>query len=71
MKNILTLLKDIESDKKNRNVMPCHSIINDVIDKALLKGYTKEEVIECVKKLEDKKVVKTGRTINDKFIKLI
>lgn len=61
---MLEIISAIEADKATRHIWPTHALVNEVITQY---AAGREEL----KALEKNGQIKTGRTINDRYITII
>ena len=61
---VLEIISAIEADKTARHIWPTHALVNEVITQY---AAGREEL----KALEKNGQIKTGRTINDRYITII
>ena len=61
---VLEIISAIEADKATRHIWPTHALVNEVITQY---AAGREEL----KALEKNGQIKTGRTINDRYITII
>lgn len=66
--NLLEIISTIQADKINRKVIPDHALYYEIIEIAKEKGYSKQEVIDELNRLEISEKIKVGRTINQQYI---
>ena len=68
LKNII--LKII-ADKKARNIEPTHALFKDVFDRATIEGIAADEIKDGLNELFVAGEIEVGRTINDKWIRVL
>lgn len=68
---ILDIISEIQSEKKDKNIYPDHTLDKEVKDRMLGMGYSSELVYKEINRLEYNKLIKTGETINYRFIKRV
>ena len=68
LKNII--LKII-ADKKARNIEPTHALFKDVFDRATIEGIAADEIKKGLNELYLAGEIEVGRTINDKWIRVL
>lgn len=69
----LEIINLIESDKKERKIVPSHAIMSEVISKAVehFPISAKDIVTAEIKELVTNGIILIGDTINDKYIKIV
>ena len=69
------MLKDIIlkviADKKQRNVEPTHALFKEVFDRATIEGIASDEIRNGLNELFIAGEIEVGRTINDKWIRVL
>ena len=65
------IISEITADKKKRNIEPTHAILKEVYSMAKSKGLSVEDVKNGLNELYVSGEIEVGRTINDKWIKII
>ena len=68
LKNIIS---EITEDKKSRNIEPTHALFKEVYSIAKSKGLSIEDVRNGLNKLYLAGEIEVGRTINDKYIRIL
>ena len=68
LKNIIL---EITAEKKKRNIEPTHALFKDVFDRATIKGIAADEVRNGLNELYIAGEIEVGRTINNKYIKIL
>jgi hypothetical protein len=68
LKNIIL---EITADKKSRNIEPTHAIYKEVYSIAISKGLSVAEVRNGLNELYLAGEIEVGRTINDKYIRIL
>lgn len=66
---IQSIIRSIVTDRKRRNVKPCHALLSEVLAKAKEHGMGKEEVMDALKELRRGGMIEAGHTLNDIWIK--
>lgn len=67
-RTISDIIQQIESDKKERKIVPSFAIYIDVINEAIKEGYQLWQVNAELRKLKNSNQILTGRTINSTYI---
>ena len=69
------MLKDIIlkviADKKQRNIEPAHALFKEVFDRATIEGIAADEIRKGLNELFIAGEIEVGRTINDKWIRVL
>ena len=65
------IILEITADKKKRSIEPTHAILKEVYSIAKSKGLSIEEVKNGLNELYVAGEIEVGRTINDKWIKIL
>ena len=68
---IFKIINQISSEKKARNIEPTHALFKDVFDRATIEGMAADEVRKGLNELFIAGEIEVGRTINDKWIKIL
>lgn len=68
LKNIIL---EITADKKSRNIEPTHATFKEVYSIAISKGLSVTDVRNGLNKLYLAGEIEVGRTINDKYIRIL
>ena len=68
LKNIIL---EITEEKKKRNIEPTHAMFKDVYSIAKSKGLSLEDVKNGLNELYIAGEIEVGRTINDKYIRIL
>ena len=68
LKNIIL---EITADKKKRNIEPTHALFKEVYDIAKSKGLSVADVKNGLNELFITGDIEVGRTINDKYIRIL
>ena len=68
---LLTIIKQISTEKKSRNIEPTHAILKEVYSIAKSKGFSVEDVKNGLDELFIAGEIEVGRTINDKYIRIL
>ena len=68
LKNIIL---EITADKKARNIEPTHAMFKEVYSKAISKGLSVSDIRNGLNKLYLAGEIEVGRTINDKYIRVL
>ena len=61
----------IIADKKARNIEPTHALFKDVFDRATFEGIATDEIKKGFNELYLAGEIEVGRTINDKWIRVL
>ena len=68
LKNIIL---EITAEKKKRNIEPTHALFKEVYSIAKSKGFSVEDVKNGLDELFIAGEIEVGRTINDKYIRIL
>ena len=68
---LYNIILEITEDKKKRNIEPTHDILKEVYSIAKSKGLSIEDVKNGLNELYLAGEIEVGRTINDKWIKIL
>ena len=68
LKNIIL---EITADKKARNIEPTHALFKEIYSIAKSKGLSVEDVRNGLNELFVAGEIEVGRTINDKYIRIL
>jgi hypothetical protein len=68
LKNIIL---EITADKKSRNIEPTHATYKEVYSIAISKGFSVADVRNGLNELYLAGEIEVGRTINDKYIRIL
>nr|DAE47107.1 MAG TPA: hypothetical protein [Caudoviricetes sp.] len=69
--SILEIIKQIEEDKISRKIVPSHAVLTEVLRETNKQGIDREIVLSELNNLWKLKKIKTGPTINDKYIQTV
>ena len=67
---LLTIIKQISTEKEARNIEPTHALFKDVFDRATIEGIAADDIRNGLNELFIAGEIEVGRTINDKYIKI-
>ena len=65
------IILEITADKKSRNIEPAHATYKEVYSIAISKGLSVEDVKNGLNELYLAGEIEVGRTINDKYIRIL
>ena len=68
---ILKIINQISTEKKASNIEPTHALFKDVFDRATIEGMAADEIRKGLNELYINGEIEVGRTINDKWIKIL
>ena len=68
LKNIIL---EIIAEKKARNIEPTHALFKEVFDRATIEGIAADEIRKGLNELFMAGEIEVGRTINDKYIRVL
>ena len=68
---IFKIINQISTEKKARNIEPTHALFKEVFDRATIEGIAADEIRKGLNELFIAGEVEVGRTINDKWIKIL
>ena len=66
---LLTIIKQISTEKEARNIEPTHALFKDVFDRATIEGIAAEDIRNGLNGLFINGEIEVGDTLNDKWIK--
>ena len=65
------IILKVISDKKQRNIEPTHALFREVFDRATIEGIAADDIRNGLNELYLAGEIEVGRTINDKWIKIL
>ena len=68
LKNIIL---EIMAEKKARTIEPTHALFKEVFDRATIEGIAADEIRNGLNELYLAGEIEVGRTINDKYIRIL
>lgn len=68
---ILQVISEVQGDKMSKKIIPTHALDKDIKEKLFELGYSLESIENEIIKLESSNIVKTGDTINYRYIEIV
>ena len=68
LKNIIL---EIIAEKKASNIEPTHALFKEVFDRATIEGIAADDIRNGLNELYINGEIEVGRTINDKYIRIL